>query len=73
MTRRCWLAAASGAPDVEQVRGLWRAARAAGEPRWYLDLIARIGRQAAEVEGGGHGVDAAGPAVASVIKAAGNR
>ncbi|MFC5666724.1 penicillin-binding transpeptidase domain-containing protein [Kitasatospora misakiensis] len=28
---------------------------------------------AAEVEGGGHGVDAAGPAVASIIKAAGNR
>ncbi len=47
MIRRCWLAAASGAPDVEQVRGLWRAARAAGEPRWYLDLIARIGRQTA--------------------------
>ncbi|MER5348750.1 penicillin-binding transpeptidase domain-containing protein [Kitasatospora sp. NPDC002551] len=28
---------------------------------------------AAEVEGGGHGVDAAGPAVASLIKTAGNR
>ncbi|MFB6890679.1 penicillin-binding transpeptidase domain-containing protein [Kitasatospora sp. NPDC056327] len=28
---------------------------------------------AAEVEGGGHGVDAAGPAVAAIIKAAGNR
>ncbi|MEV7778901.1 penicillin-binding transpeptidase domain-containing protein [Kitasatospora sp. NPDC088351] len=28
---------------------------------------------AAEVQGGGHGVDAAGPAVAAVIKAAGNR
>ncbi|MER7707067.1 penicillin-binding transpeptidase domain-containing protein [Kitasatospora sp. NPDC097605] len=28
---------------------------------------------AAEVEGGGHGVDAAGPAVASIIKTAGNR
>ncbi|MBP0451433.1 penicillin-binding protein [Kitasatospora sp. RG8] len=28
---------------------------------------------AAEVQGGGHGADAAGPAVASVIKAAGNR
>lgn len=28
---------------------------------------------ASEVEGGGHGVEAAGPAVASLIKAAGNR
>lgn len=28
---------------------------------------------AAEVQGGGHGADAAGPAVASVIKAAGTR
>ncbi|MCG6499212.1 hypothetical protein [Kitasatospora sp. A2-31] len=47
MTERWWLAAATSAPDVDQVRGLWRAARAAGEPRWYLDLIARIGRQTA--------------------------
>ncbi|MFD4659318.1 hypothetical protein ACFWP2_27235 [Kitasatospora sp. NPDC058444] len=47
MTGRWWLAAASSAPDVDQVRDLWRAARAAGEPRWYLSLIARIGRQAA--------------------------
>ncbi len=47
LSGRWWLAAAGGAPDAEQVRGIWRAARAAGEPRWYLDLIAGIGRRKA--------------------------
>ncbi|MEE1827172.1 penicillin-binding transpeptidase domain-containing protein [Streptomyces sp. BE20] len=39
---------------------------------WFTAFRGNIA-VAAEVEGGGHGVDAAGPAVASVIKAAGNR
>ncbi|WP_405018151.1 hypothetical protein OHV05_15290 [Kitasatospora sp. NBC_00070] len=38
------LSAAVAAPDVEAVRAVWRAARAAGEPQWYLDLIAAVGR-----------------------------
>ncbi|GLW53947.1 hypothetical protein [Kitasatospora phosalacinea] len=41
------LAAAVAAVDVEDVRRAWRAAQAAGEPRWYLDLIARVGRRRA--------------------------
>ncbi|MFJ1708549.1 hypothetical protein [Kitasatospora sp. NPDC088346] len=39
-----YLAAARAAEDAEQVRQVWRAAQAAGEPRWYLGLIARIGQ-----------------------------
>ncbi|MFF0293174.1 hypothetical protein ACFYST_08285 [Kitasatospora sp. NPDC004614] len=41
------LATAVAAVDVEDVRQAWRAAQAAGEPRWYLDLIARVGRRRA--------------------------
>lgn len=48
-TRPLFLGAAVIAHDVEAVRRVWRAAQAAGEPRWYLDLIARIGRSRADV------------------------
>ncbi|WP_030271230.1 hypothetical protein [Streptomyces sp. NRRL B-24484] len=47
--RPLFLAAAVVADDVEEVRRIWRAAQAAGEPRWYLDLIARVGRRRAGV------------------------
>ncbi|MDH6123420.1 hypothetical protein [Kitasatospora sp. GP82] len=41
---RLFIAEAAAAVDVEQVRQVWHAARAAGEPGWYLDRIAAIGR-----------------------------
>ncbi|MET8627951.1 hypothetical protein ABZW30_30130 [Kitasatospora sp. NPDC004669] len=41
---RMFLAEAVAAVDVDGVRAVWRAAYAAGEPRWYRDRIAAIGR-----------------------------
>ncbi|SOB83158.1 hypothetical protein [Streptomyces sp. 1331.2] len=47
--RPLFLAAAVAADDVEDVRQIWRAAQAVGEPRWYLDLIACVGRRRAGI------------------------
>ncbi len=58
MAPQHFLAAAHRAPDVEGVRVVWRRARAAGEPRWYLDLVAAVGRAKAGAgrgQGGGRG------------------
>ncbi|MFB7905212.1 hypothetical protein ACFC1T_02120 [Kitasatospora sp. NPDC056076] len=41
---RLFLAEAAVAAGVEDVRRIWLAARAAGQPRWYLDRIAAVGR-----------------------------
>jgi hypothetical protein len=42
---RLFIAEAVAAQDVEDVRRIWTDARAAGEPRWYLERIAAVGRR----------------------------
>ncbi|MEY9944909.1 hypothetical protein ABH937_001985 [Kitasatospora sp. GAS1066B] len=52
---RLFIGEAAAAVDVEQVRAVWQAARAAGEPGWYLARIAAIGRRRAGARGTGAG------------------
>jgi hypothetical protein len=42
---RLYVAEAVAAEDIEAVRRIWADARAAGEPAWYLERIAAIGRR----------------------------
>ena len=39
-----FIGAATVAGTAEEVREVWRQAKAAGQPQWYLDLVAGIGR-----------------------------
>ncbi|WP_035799893.1 hypothetical protein [Kitasatospora mediocidica] len=39
-----FLAAARAATTAEEVREVWRQAKAAGQPQWYLDQVAAVGR-----------------------------
>ncbi|AUG78074.1 hypothetical protein CFP65_3273 [Kitasatospora sp. MMS16-BH015] len=39
-----FIGAATVATTAEEVRQVWRQAHAAGQPQWYLDLVAGIGR-----------------------------
>ncbi|MDH6134634.1 hypothetical protein P3T37_004038 [Kitasatospora sp. MAA4] len=46
---RLFLAAAGAAATAEEVRAVWRRAKTAGMPRWYLDRVAAIGRTKPDV------------------------
>jgi hypothetical protein len=41
---RLFLAAAGAATTAEEAREVWRRAKAAGVPSWYLGRVAAIGR-----------------------------
>jgi hypothetical protein len=54
-----FLAAARAAGTVEEVREVWRQAKAASQPQWYLDQVAAIGRGKPGARPGGASAGAA--------------